>query len=67
MMRCLNFTQKSFRILPLLTTLFLFILPSAFAAIPVGVSGSGTLTFDTLPSVTEWATMSVPGANSDIL
>ena len=67
MMRCHYFTQKSFRILPLLTTLFLFILSSAFAAIPVGVSGSGVLTFDTLPSVTEWATMSVPGANSDIL
>ena len=66
MMRCHYFTQNSFRILPLLTTLFLFILSSAFAAIPVGASGSGSLTFDTLPSVTEWATMSVPGLNSDI-
>lgn len=65
-MRRHYFTQKSFRILPLLTTLFLFILSSAFAVIPVGVSGSGSLTFDTLPSVTEWTTMSVPGANSDI-
>jgi hypothetical protein len=38
------------------------VLGSAQAAIPVGPSGSGTITFDTLPAATEWATVaSIPG------
>jgi hypothetical protein len=36
------------------------VLGSAQAAIPIGPSGSGTITFDTLPAATEWATTITP-------
>ena len=39
---------------------------SAQAAIPVGASGSGTLTFDSLPAATEWAMLSVTGGAGDV-
>ncbi|HEY2952400.1 MAG TPA: immunoglobulin domain-containing protein, partial [Verrucomicrobiae bacterium] len=38
----------------------------AGAAISVGPSGSGTLTFDTLPAVSEWSTLSVAGAGTTV-
>ena len=36
------------------------------AGIAVGPSGSGTLTFDTAPGVSQWATLSVSGAAGDV-
>ncbi|MCX6879985.1 MAG: hypothetical protein NTW21_40220 [Verrucomicrobia bacterium] len=39
---------------------------SAQAAIPVGASGSGTLTFDSAPAATEWSMLSVSGAAGDV-
>jgi hypothetical protein len=35
-------------------------------AISVGPAGSGTLTFDTVPGVTEWSTRNTGGAGTDI-
>ncbi len=66
MVRICHFSQKFFETASLLIALLVSTVAPVHSAIPVSVSGTGTLTFDTLPSVTEWATMSMPGANSDI-
>ena len=42
------------------------LVPGARAAISVGPAGSGTLTFDTKPDVTEWATRFVPGGDTSV-
>src|SRR5678815_3888404 len=39
---------------------------TANAAISVGSSGTGTLTFNALPPVTEWSTLTVAGGGADI-
>ncbi|MCX6873308.1 MAG: Ig-like domain-containing protein [Verrucomicrobia bacterium] len=39
---------------------------NAHAAIPVGAAGSGTFTFDALPTASEWSMLSVSGGSGDV-
>jgi hypothetical protein len=42
------------------------ITPTPTPPIPVSPSGSGVLTFDILPPASQWSTLSVAGANTDV-
>ena len=52
------------RLLLLLAAILTCAAANSHAAISVGPSGSGVLTFDALPAVTEWSTLSVGSFSS---